>query len=111
MPADEAKLAAAQERGLPVQDGHVMYPDAQLDIEDADGVSGRVNVEIASDHYHAAAIAAKAGAGFAMHGSRPSAARNIGRALVAGPQLSYLPVGCGVTRVATLRETRPQRIA
>ena len=93
MPADEAKLAAAQERGLPVQDGHVMYPDAQLDIEDADGVSGRVNVEIASDHYHAAAIAAKAGAGFAMHGSIPAAARNIGRALVAGPQLSYLPVG------------------
>ena len=79
--ADEAKLAAAQELGLPVQDGHVLYPDAQLDIEDADGVSGRVNVEIASDHYHAAAIAAKAGAGFAMHGSSPSAARNIGRAL------------------------------
>ena len=47
--ADEAKAAAAQELGLPMQDGHVMYPDAQLAIENADGVSGRVNVEIASD--------------------------------------------------------------
>ena len=44
-------------------------------------MGGRVNVEIASDHYHAAAIVAKAGAGFAMHGSSPSASQNIGRAL------------------------------
>ncbi len=79
--ADEAKRAAAQELGLPMQDNRVMYPDAQLEIEDADGVSGRVNVEIASDHYHAAAIVAKAGAGFALHGSSRSATRNIGRAL------------------------------
>ena len=79
--ADDAKRAAAQELGLPVQDDHVMYPDAQLEIEDADGISGRVNVEIASDHYHAAAIAAKAGAGFAMHGSSRSATRKIARAL------------------------------
>ena len=79
--ADEAKAAAAQDVGLPLQDGHVLYPDAQLDIEDGDGVSGRVNVEIASDHYHAAAIVAKAGAGFAMHGSSPSAGHKIGRAL------------------------------
>ena len=72
---------ASGQTGLPMQDGHVLYPDAQLDIEDADGVSGRVNVEIASDHYHAAAIAAKAGAGFAMHGSSRSATRKIARAL------------------------------
>ena len=79
--AETAKAAAAQELGLPMQDGHVMYPDAQLDIEDRDGMGGRVNVEIASDHYHAAAIVAKAGAGFAMHGSSPSASQHIGRAL------------------------------
>ena len=79
--ADDAKRAAAAELGLPIQDDHVMYPDAQLEIEDADGMSGRVNVEIASDHYHAAAIAAKAGAGFAMHGSSRSAAMKIARAL------------------------------
>ena len=79
--AETAKAAAAQELGLPMQDGHVMYPDAQLDIEDRDGMGGRVNVEIASDHYHAAAIVAKAGAGFALHGSSPSASQHIGRAL------------------------------
>ena len=79
--AETAKAAAAQELGLPMQDGHVMYPDAQLDIEDRDSMGGRVNVEIASDHYHAAAIVAKAGAGFAMHGSSPSASQKIGRAL------------------------------
>ena len=79
--AGDAKAAAAQELWLPMQDGHVMYPDAQLDIEDSDGIGGRVNVEIASDHYHAAAIVAKAGAGFAMHGSSRSATRKIARAL------------------------------
>ena len=79
--ADAAKRAAAAELGLPLQDNRVMYPDAQLDIEDSDGMGGRVNVEIASDHYHAAAIVAKAGAGFAMHGSSRSANQKIGRAL------------------------------
>ena len=79
--AETAKAAAAQELGLPMHDGHVMYPDAQLDIEDSQGMGGRVNVEIASDHYHAAAIVAKAGAGFSMHGSSRSANQNIGRAL------------------------------
>ena len=79
--AETATAAAAQELGLPMKDGHVMYPDAQLDIEDRDGIGGRVNVEIASDHYHAAAIAAKAGAGFALHGSSRSATRKIARAL------------------------------
>ena len=79
--ADAARVNAAHELGLPVEDNRVLYPDAQLDIEDRDGMSGRVNVEIASDHYHAAAIAAKAGAGFAMHGSSRSATRKIARAL------------------------------
>ena len=80
--AHEAKLAAAHDLGLHVVNhDQVLYPDAQLDIEDANGVSGRVNVEMVSDHYHAAAIAAKAGAGFAMHGSSRSATRKIARAL------------------------------
>ena len=80
--ADEAKRTAAHDLGLHVVNhDQVLYPDAQLDIEDADGRSGRVNVEIVSDHYHAAAIAAKAGAGFAMHGSSRSATRKIARAL------------------------------
>ena len=79
--ADQARAQAARDLDLPMQDGQVMYPDAQLDIEDSDGRAGRVNVEIASDHYHAAAIVAKAGAGFAMHGSSGRASQRIARAL------------------------------
>ncbi len=79
--ADEARYTTAQALGLPVQDDRVRYPDAQLEIEDDEGRSGRVNVEIASEHYHAAAITAKAGAGFAIHGSSGRAARNVARAL------------------------------
>ena len=80
--ADEAKRTAAHDLGLHVvNNDQVLYPDAQLDIEDADGRSGRVNVEMVSDHYHAAAIAAKAAAGYAMHGSSRSATRKIARAL------------------------------
>ena len=61
--ADEAKRTAAHDLGLHVlNNDQVLYPDAQLDIEDAEGRSGRVNVEIVSDHYHAAAITAKAAA-------------------------------------------------
>ena len=80
--ADEAKRTAAHDLGLHVlNNDQVLYPDAQLDIEDAEGRSGRVNVEIVSDHYYAAAITAKAAAGYAMHGSSRSATRKIARAL------------------------------
>ena len=80
--AHAAKIAAAHELGLYVaNEQDVVYPDAQLEIEDADGVGGRVNVEIVSDHYHAAAITAKAAAGYALHGNSRSAAMKIGRAL------------------------------
>ena len=79
--ADQARAQAARDLDLPMKDGQVMYPDAQLDTEDSDGRTGRVNVEIASDHYHAAAIVAKAGAGFAMHGSSGRASQRIARAL------------------------------
>ena len=72
--ADEAKRTAAHDLGLHVVNhDQVLYPDAQLEIEDADGVSGRVNVELVSDHYHAAAITAKAAAGYVMHGTSRSA--------------------------------------
>ena len=79
--ADEARRTAAQALELPVQEARVQYPDAQLELEDREGQSGRVNVEVASEHYHAAAIAAKASAGFAMHGSSGRALRNIARAI------------------------------
>ena len=57
--ADAARVEKAAELGLPVKAGKVEYPDAQLEY-DLDGRSGRVNVEIATEHYSAKSIGAKA---------------------------------------------------
>ena len=43
--------------GLPLDDeGHVLYPDAQIEYTDAEGRTGRVNVEVASGNYREGAI-------------------------------------------------------
>ena len=79
--ADAARFEAAEELSLPVKDGRVEYPDAQLEYSDIEGRSGRVNVEIATEHYSAKSIGAKAAAGFAVHGSNGRAAARVARAL------------------------------
>ena len=73
-------MGKAAELGLPVKAGKVEYPDAQLEY-DLDGRSGRVNVEIATEHYSAKSIGAKAAAGFAVHGSNGRAKARVARAL------------------------------
>ena len=78
--ADAARVEKAAELGLPVKAGKVEYPDAQLEY-DLDGRSGRVNVEIATEHYSAKSIGAKAAAGFAVHGSNGRAKARVARAL------------------------------
>ena len=78
--ADAARFEAAEELSLPVKDGRVEYPDAQLEY-DIEGRSGRVNVEIATEHYSVKSIGAKAAAGFAVHGSNGRAAARVARAL------------------------------
>ena len=79
--ADAARFEAAQALGLPVKDGRVQVPDAQLEYSDIEGRSGRVNVEIATEHYSAKSIGAKAAAGFAVHGSNGRAAARVARSL------------------------------
>ena len=79
--ADAARFQAAEDMGLPVRDGEVLYPDAQLEYTDAEGRTGRVNIEIATEHYSVKSIGAKAAAGFQMHGNGARAARLISRAL------------------------------
>ena len=59
------------------------YPDAQLEYTDEGWRTGRVNVEVASGHYSAAAIQAKARAGFVVHATGRSQARVL-RALGTG---------------------------
>ena len=75
-----ARVEQAAELGLPVKAGKVEYPDAQLEY-DLDGRSGRVNVEIATEHYTTKSIGAKAAAGFAVHGSNGRAKARVARAL------------------------------
>ena len=79
--ADAARFEAAEALDLPVKDGRVEYPDAQLEYSDSEGRSGRVNVEIATEHYSAKSIGAKAAAGFAVHGSTGRAASRVARSL------------------------------
>ena len=70
----QASRAAAMERrrvadqlGLPVREGRVLVPDAQIEYRDEEGRTGRVNVEVVSEHYSKGSIAAKGAAGFSMH--------------------------------------------
>ena len=79
--ADAARRKAAQDLELPMQQGRVVYPDAQIEYLDSEGRSGRVNVEIASEHYSGRTITAKAQAGFQMHGSGGRAVAAIRRVL------------------------------
>ncbi len=79
--ADAARRKAAQDLELPMQQGRVVYPDAQIEYLDSEGRSGRVNVEIASEHYSGRTITAKARAGFQMHGSGGRAIAAIRRVL------------------------------
>ena len=57
----------ARQLGLPVAKGKVLVPDAQIQYQDPDGRTGRVNIEVVSEHYSDATIAAKAAAGFSIH--------------------------------------------
>ena len=79
--ADTERRRAAGALGLPVEDGKVLVPDAQVEYVDAAGRTGRCNVEVASEHYRGQAIRAKAKAGFAMYASSRRAAAVVRRAL------------------------------
>ena len=73
--ADAERHRIARELGLPLDErGKVLYPDAQIEYEDAEGRTGRVNIEVASGNYRGPALRAKAAAGFAMHANGPAAA-------------------------------------
>ena len=76
--ANRERLKAAEELHLPVQDGKVQYPDAQLEYLEPDGLTrGHVNIEVVSGNYRAADIAAKAAAGFQMHGNGSPRAQSL----------------------------------
>ena len=47
--------------------GHIQFPDLRIEYENARGQSGRVDVELTTDHYKKGQIAAKAAAGFTLY--------------------------------------------
>ena len=80
--ADRARREEAAALHLPVSEsGAVLYPDVQLEYAEADGERGRVNIEVVTEEYRGSEIAAKAAAGFQMHGSSAQAVALIARAL------------------------------
>ena len=86
--ADAERHAAAADLGLPVDPGgRVLYPDLQIEYVDAAGRTGRVNVEVASDHYGAQKLGPKVAAGFRIHTSGARAARVLASLRAGGTEL------------------------
>ncbi len=78
--ADAERHRIARELGLPIDAaGRVLYPDAQIEYADAEGRSGRVNIEAVSGNYRERSVRAKAAAGFRLHANGPAAAKLIQR--------------------------------
>jgi hypothetical protein len=76
--ARQARLAdLAAEHDLRVVNGHVQLPDVRIDYETAAGERGRVDLELATDHYRAGQIAAKQQAGFTVYRASGQAGRGL----------------------------------
>ena len=105
--ADAEWHRIARDLGLPVDDeGHVLYPDAQIEYTDADGRTGRVNIEVASGNYRERSVRAKAAAGFALHANGSAAARLLrSLGLGGGDDRSSLRGPADRSRTLTTRRT------
>jgi len=82
--ADALREEIAERLDLPLDDkGAILWPDAQIEVARApDGpVEGRVNIEITTEHYSRASIAAKSAAGFALFPAGARAARHLASTL------------------------------
>jgi len=58
----------AEEHRLPVVDGKIALPDLRIEYETPEGDLSRVDLELATEHYHRGHMSAKARAGFKMYG-------------------------------------------
>ncbi len=77
----------ADEERLPIVDGRIALPDLRIEYETPEGDLDRVDLELATEHYHRGHMDAKARAGFKMYGfvstSRGHRAQWEGRELTA----------------------------
>jgi hypothetical protein len=76
MPQD--KQVFARELHLPIVQGKVSFPDMRIEYETQDGDRARVDLELATGHYHAQHLAEKARAGFEIY-ARPEDAGGLRR--------------------------------
>jgi hypothetical protein len=67
--------AVAEALGLRIVDGSVQIPDLRLETETAQGDRAHVDLELATKHYKAGQLAAKAQAGFALYAPAGEAGR------------------------------------
>ena len=82
--AEVVRQELAEQLHLPRdENGAILYPDAQLEYaRDPDGLAeGRANIDITTEHYSAASIAAKSAAGFALFPSGAKAGRHLASVL------------------------------
>lgn len=64
---DLQKQTLARELDLPVVEGKVVLPDMRIEYETREGERSRVDVELATSHYHGNHLAEKAKAGFQIY--------------------------------------------
>lgn len=64
---DLQKQTLARELELPVIEGKVILPDMRIEYETREGERARVDVELATSHYHGNHLAEKAKAGFQIY--------------------------------------------
>jgi hypothetical protein len=74
----QRKQGFARELHLPIVQGKVSFPDMRIEYETQDGDRARVDLELATGHYHAQHLAEKARAGFAIY-ARPEDAGGLRR--------------------------------
>ena len=74
-PLEYAKRQAevAEENGLKVVEGKIPLPDLRIEYQTSAGEPARVDLELATHHYHGSHLQTKANAGFKMYASQDSA--------------------------------------
>lgn len=64
---DADRHAFADERSLPIIDGHLELPDLRLEIERPDGTVETRDIEVVTEHYSRSQLSGKARAGFTLY--------------------------------------------
>ena len=72
---DKRQAEVAADNELKVIDGKIPLPDLRIEFETAEGDMAKVDLELATEHYHGAHAAGKLKAGFKVYADRASASR------------------------------------